>query len=146
MVESKPADVVDKLVRAVGGKFNGLNFDAWRRTAQSVIRMRHPEVAYIIEGQKIPEQIKTQQPGRTPTRQSPAITRSRGRQQQGTEDDTPARDEGEDQEGEQQREHQGSTPTSSATARSSQQVPATCLLYTSPSPRDKRQSRMPSSA
>ena len=27
-----------------------------------------------------------------------------------------------------------------------QNTPATCLLYTSPSPRDKRQSRMPSSA
>ena len=27
-----------------------------------------------------------------------------------------------------------------------QEVPYTCLLYTSPSPRDKRQSRMPSSA
>ena len=27
-----------------------------------------------------------------------------------------------------------------------QNLPTTCLLYTSPSPRDKRQSRMPSSA
>ena len=92
--------------------------------------MCHPEVAYIIEGQKCSEQIKIQQRGRTPTRQSPAI-RSRGQPQQGTEDDTPARDEGEDQEGEQQREHQGSTPTSSATARSSQQVPATAAVPTS---------------
>ena len=92
--------------------------------------MRHPEVTYIIEGQKCPKKNKIQQRGRTPTRQSPAITRSRG-QQQGTEDDTPARDEDEDQEAEQQGEHQGSTPTSSATARSSQQVPATTAVPTS---------------
>ena len=87
-------------------------------------------MAYIIEGQKCSEQIKIQQRGKTPTRQSPAITRSRG-QQQGTEDDTPARDDDEDQEGEQQGEHQGSTPNSSATARSSQQVPATTAVLTS---------------
>ena len=71
--------------------------------------------------------IKIQQGGRTPTRQSPAMTRSRG-QQQGTEDD---RDEDEDQEGEQQGEHQGSTSTSSATARSSQLVPTTAPVPTS---------------
>ena len=130
MGQSKSADVVDNLVRAGGGKFNGLNFDVWKRTAQSVISMRHPEVAYIIEGQKCPEQIKTQQRGRTPTRQSPAITRSQG-QQQGTEDDTPARDEDEDQEREPEGEHQGPTPTSSATVRSSQQVPATTAVPTS---------------
>ena len=85
--------------------------------AQSVIIMRHPEVAYIIEGQKYPEQTKIQQRGRTPRRQSPTITRSRG-QQRGTGDDTPARDEDEDQERERQEDHQGSTPTFSATARS----------------------------
>ena len=60
MEESKSANIVDKLVRAVGGKFNGLNFDMWRRTAQSVTSMRRPEVAYIFEGQKCPEQIKIQ--------------------------------------------------------------------------------------
>ena len=39
-------------------------------------------------------------------------------------------------------------PTSARTAAPSPftRVPTTCLLYTSPSPRDKRQSRMPSSA
>ena len=121
--ESKSADIVDKLVRAVGGKFNGFNFDIWRRTAQSVISMRHPEVVYIIEGQKCPEAIKIQHRGRTPARQSSAITRNRG-QQQGAEYDTPARDEDEDREWKQQGEHQGSTPTSLATATSSQQVPA----------------------
>ena len=51
-------DVVDKLVRAVSGKFNDLNFDIWRRTAQSAISRRHPDVAYIIAGQKCPEEIK----------------------------------------------------------------------------------------
>ena len=122
---------MDKLVRVVGGKFNGLNCDIWKRTAQSVISMRHLEVAYIIEGQKCPQQIKIQQRGRTPTRQSPATTRSRGQQQHGTEDNTPARNEDEDQEGEQQGEHQGSTPTSSATARSSELVPATAAVPTS---------------
>ena len=64
MGQSKSADAVDKLVRAVGGKFNGLSVDIWRRTAQSVIRMRHPEVAHIIKGQKCPERIKIQQRGR----------------------------------------------------------------------------------
>ena len=34
----------------------------------------------------------------------------------------------------------------SATILVAETVPYTCLLYTSPSPRDKRQSRMPSSA
>ena len=72
--------------------------------AQSVIIMRHPEVAYIIEGQKCLEQIKIQQRGKTPTLQSPAITRSR-EQQQDPEGDTPARDEDEDQKGEQKGEH-----------------------------------------
>ena len=54
MGESKSADVVDKLVRAVGGKFNGLN-STYGEGGQSVISVRHPEVACIIEGQKCPE-------------------------------------------------------------------------------------------
>ena len=37
-------------------------------------------------------------------------------------------------------------PESSADSLPEEQEPLTCLLYTSPSPRDKRQSRMPSSA
>ena len=48
MGDSKSAHVVDKLVRVVGIKFTGLNFDIWRCMAQSVISMRHSEVAYII--------------------------------------------------------------------------------------------------
>ena len=93
--------------------------------------MRHPEVEYVIEGQKCPEQNKIQQRGRTLTRQSPAITRNRGLQQQGREDDTPARNEDGAEGGEQQQEHQGSTPTFSATARFSQIVPATAAVHTS---------------
>ena len=114
MGESKSADVVDKLVRAVGGKFNGLKFNIWRRTAQSVISMRHPEVAYIIDGQQCPKQMKVQSRGRIPSRTTPATTRSRG-QQPGTEDVTPAEAHDEDQEGKQTGEHQESTPPSSAT-------------------------------
>ena len=94
------------------------------------VRMRHPEMAYIVEEQKRPVQIKIQPRGRTPARQSPAIRRNRG-QQQGTEDDTPARDEDEDQDGGQQGERQASTPTFSATATCSQHVPATTAFATS---------------
>ena len=42
MGESESADVVDKLVRAVGRKLNGLKFDVWSEGAQTVITMRHP--------------------------------------------------------------------------------------------------------
>ena len=38
------------------------------------------------------------------------------------------------------------TNTRGSTENTTPARPATCLLYTSPSPRDKRQSRMPSSA
>ena len=58
MGESESADVVDKLVRAIGSKFNGLNLGIWRRTAQSVISMRHPEVAYILKGKNVPNKLK----------------------------------------------------------------------------------------
>ena len=37
-------------------------------------------------------------------------------------------------------------PAAEAAIRRLAALPDTCLLYTSPSPRDKRQSRMPSSA
>ena len=58
MGESESADVVDKLVRAIGSKINGLNLGIWRRTAQSVISMRHPEVAYILKGKNVPNKLK----------------------------------------------------------------------------------------
>ena len=43
-------------------------------------------------------------------------------------------------------EHKDALGGAIAVARAHQAVSRTCLLYTSPSPRDKRQSRMPSSA
>ena len=58
--ESKLPDVVDELVRAVGGTLNGLKIGVRRRTAQPVMTMRHPEVAYIIEERKRPEDKKFQ--------------------------------------------------------------------------------------
>ena len=44
------------------------------------------------------------------------------------------------------REKLGSTTIGGGISLPRARVPITCLLYTSPSPRDKRQSRMPSSA
>ena len=44
--------------RTVGGKFKG---PMSRRTAQSVNSLRHPETAYIIDGQQGPEVNKVQQ-------------------------------------------------------------------------------------
>ena len=41
---------------------------------------------------------------------------------------------------------ESSSKTNSSSAVSKEKDSNTCLLYTSPSPRDKRQSRMPSSA
>ena len=40
----------------------------------------------------------------------------------------------------------GAGMTKAGVARYRRENPGSCLLYTSPSPRDKRQSRMPSSA
>ena len=128
MGESKAADIVDKLVRAVRGKFNGLDFDICRRTAQHA-PPRSGE--YYRREKRSRTNLVIQQRGRTPTCQSPAITISRGQQQQGSGDDTPTRDEDEDQEGEQHGKHHGFTPTSSATARFSQRIPATTAVPTS---------------
>ena len=47
---TKAGDAVDKLVRALNGKFNGLTFDGWKRTAQSVIGLRHAGISDILEG------------------------------------------------------------------------------------------------
>ena len=98
----KSADIVDKLVSAVGGKFNGLKFDAWRRTAQSVISMRHPEVAYIFDGQRCPIN-KSSIKGKGPKQNDTGNTRSRG-QQPGTEEVTPAEAHDEDREKESKQE------------------------------------------
>ena len=47
---TKAGDAVDKLIRALNGKFNWLKFDVWKCTAQSVISMRHAEISDILEG------------------------------------------------------------------------------------------------
>ena len=39
------ADVVGKLVKAVGGKLNGIMFGIWTGTTHCEITMRHPDVA-----------------------------------------------------------------------------------------------------
>ena len=48
---------MDKLVGAVGGNFNGLEYDVWKRTAQSVISMRHSGVSDVLEGRPCPEPV-----------------------------------------------------------------------------------------
>ncbi len=48
-------DALDKIVRAVKGKFNGLTFDVWKRMAQSVTIMRHAGTSDILEGRPCPE-------------------------------------------------------------------------------------------
>ena len=52
---TKAGDAVDKLVRAINGKFNGLKFDVWKPTAQSVIIVRHAGISDILEGRPCPE-------------------------------------------------------------------------------------------
>ena len=52
---AKAGDAVDVLVRALNGKSNGLMFDVWKRTAQSVISMRHAGISDILEGRACPE-------------------------------------------------------------------------------------------
>ena len=51
-------DVVDKLVKAIGGKFNGTGFDVWCRTAKSVISLRHPGVSSLIDGRPCPDAVR----------------------------------------------------------------------------------------
>ena len=52
---TKASDAVDKLVRTRNGNFNGLRFDVWKRTAQSVTSMRHAGISDILEGRPCPE-------------------------------------------------------------------------------------------
>ena len=52
---TKAGDAVDKPVKALSGKFNGIKFDVWKRTAQSVISMRHAGISDILEGRPCPE-------------------------------------------------------------------------------------------
>ena len=50
LTNAAAADAVDKLDKAVGGKFNGTDFDVWYGTAQSVISMQHSCNADILHG------------------------------------------------------------------------------------------------
>ena len=52
---SKAGDAVDKPVRALNGKFNGLKLDVWKRMTQNVISMRHAGIYDILEGSPCPE-------------------------------------------------------------------------------------------
>ena len=74
---TKAADAVDKLVRAVGGKFTGLKYDVWKRTAQSVISMRHSGISDILEGRPCPEPDYIRpRPSSMAQRPTRAVTRS----------------------------------------------------------------------
>ena len=74
---TKAADAVDKLVRAVGGKFTGLKYDVWKRTAESVISIRHSGISDILEGRPCPEPDYIHPyPSSTTRRPSRAVTRS----------------------------------------------------------------------
>ena len=56
-VSTNAADEVDKVVKSVGGKFNGLMYDIGKRTAQSVISMRHSVVSEILDGRPCSEPV-----------------------------------------------------------------------------------------
>ena len=74
---TKAAAAVDKLVRTVNGKFNGLKFDVWKRTAQSVISMRHSGISDNLEGRPCPEpKLIRPRPSSMRSRPSQAATRS----------------------------------------------------------------------
>ena len=74
---TKAGDAVGKLVRALNGKFNGLKFDVWKRTAQSVISMRHAGISDILEGRPCPEpELVSPRPSSRKNRHSRAVTRS----------------------------------------------------------------------
>ena len=74
---TKAGDAVDKLVRALNGKFNGLKCDVWKRTAQSVISMRHAGISDILEGRPCPEpELVSPRPSSRGSRPSRAVTRS----------------------------------------------------------------------
>ena len=69
---TKAAGAVNKLDRAVGGKFNGLKYDVRKRTVQSIIRMCHSAVSDILERRPCPEPVdflpRTTSAMRRPTR------------------------------------------------------------------------------
>ena len=82
---TKAGDAVGKLVRALDGKFNGLKFDAWKRTAQSVICVRHAGISDVLEGRPCPEpKLISPHPSSIRSRPSRAATRSQAADETGT--------------------------------------------------------------
>ena len=68
---------MDKLVRALNGKFNGLKCDVWKHTDQSVKSMRHAGISDILEGRLYPEPKQISPlPSSRKNRLSQAVTRS----------------------------------------------------------------------
>ena len=93
-VSTEAGDAVDKLVRALYGKFNGLKFDVWKRTAQSVTSMRHAEISDILEGRPCPEpELISPRPSSRRTRPSRAVTRRQATDETDTQSgETPPAD------------------------------------------------------
>ena len=80
---------MDKLVRALYGKFNGIKFDVWKRTAQSVVIMRHAGISDVLEGRPCPEpKLFRPRPSSIRSRPPRAVTRS----QAADETDTQSRE------------------------------------------------------
>ena len=74
---TKTGDAVDNLVRALNGKFNGLKVDGWKRTARSVISMRHAGISDILKGRPCPEpELVGLRPSCRRSRPSRAVPRS----------------------------------------------------------------------
>ena len=75
---TKAGDEVDKLVRDLNGKFNGLKFDVWKRTAQSVISTGPAGISDILEGRPCPKpKLVSPRPSSRRSRPSRALTCSR---------------------------------------------------------------------
>ena len=83
---TKAGDAVDKLVRSVNDKLNGLKFNVWKRTAQSVINMRHAGISDILEGRPCPEpKLISPRPSSIKSRPSRAVARSQAADETGTQ-------------------------------------------------------------
>ena len=91
---TKSIDAVDKLVRPLNSKFNGLEMDVWKRTAQFVICMRHAGISDILEGRP-PLEPKLISPRSASRRSRPSrgVTRSQAADETDTQcGDTPPAD------------------------------------------------------
>ena len=86
--------LLDKLVRALNGKFNGLKFYVWKRTAQSVISMRHAGISDILEGRPCLElELISPRPSSRRGRPSRTVTRSQAADETHTQSgETPPAD------------------------------------------------------